>query len=184
MLEPDLADDLRTIAEVSVTMAGFAAVAGAIRLRSEAELEIRNRGWYSALLATGIQAALLALFPLLFVRIPALSEYFWRWCHAVALIVNGASWVFWIRYSFWGRPLRVVLGTFTVVDWIIVPLGVIVFFAVFAVVLGWLQPYAPVIYLSLLIQLLLVASVHFVRQFGELGLHLTRTGPNGDGDSA
>ena len=52
MLDPVLAEDLRTIAEVSVTMAGFVAIAGVLRLRGQAGLGVRNRGWLASILAT------------------------------------------------------------------------------------------------------------------------------------
>jgi hypothetical protein len=165
MLDPDLADDLRTIAEVSVTVAGFAAVTGAIRFRGDAELLARSKANFSALLVSGIQAAFLALVPLILYRIPALSEDFWRWCHGVAFIVNTASWIFWYRYSYWGHSSREILAAFTPVDCVAVPLGILVFSCVLIVVLGGLSAYAAVIYLWLLMQLLLVASLNFVQQF-------------------
>ena len=158
MLDPDFAEDLRTIAEVAVTMAGFVAIVGALQLHREAKLDVRSRAWMVSILATGVQAAFLALVPLILARVPPLEENFWRWCHAV-------SWIFWARVSFLGRPVRVILGALNFIDWIIVPMGMVIFLFITAIVLGWSTPYAPVIYLWLLMQLLLVNSVMFVRQF-------------------
>jgi hypothetical protein len=43
--------------------------------------------------------------------------------------------------------------------------GLVFLIAVFAIALGWSTHYAPVIYLGLLMQLLMVASIGFVRLF-------------------
>ena len=160
MIDPDLADDLRTFAEVSVTLAGFAAIAGVIELRSTEPNRVAPRAQFVTIFVAGIEAALLAFLPLILLRVPFFADHFWRWSHMGATLANVASFVIWYKLSFGRISVKDAYGGMEF-DRYFTPIGIVFMIATLAVSLGFLAGFEAAIYLLFLYWLLFIACFGF-----------------------
>ena len=150
---------LLTIAQIGVTVAGFASLASVVghtRMSTDPQVNaIRLRG----LLNTSLATMLLALFAVLLLAVPALGSWAWRGASIVGLLCAVPIGLGALKRD---RPRRVLPGynkPVTRINYAV--LGVVVFALAFNGT-GLAEPYEMPVFLATLILMLVACSILFI----------------------
>lgn len=163
MIDPSVVEDFRNIAEIGITIAGFAAIVSVVQRAEDAEIEAVRRSALVSLLGATLPLVLLALLPVWLRHGIQVEEHLWRICFGVYVIEQ--LFIF-IVFTISGRGIRSTSTKFLVrlvryLTWVLVPIGFALILVAFLCALGFFSQYYSFIYQGSLLYFLVIASVTF-----------------------
>ena len=161
VIDPGLLEDFRTIAEVAVTIAGFAAIAGVIERTRGQDVSAAKTSALISLLGGTLPVLILALLPAWLSRGFDSAEVVWRVCFGVSLLQQVVAFsMFYASRGVAGRTEGQAAGIKRL-SWALSPIGLTYAVISLACVLGFFSEYYAFVYHGGLVFLVLTACVSF-----------------------
>ena len=149
-------EDMRTLAEIAIALAGFAGVVLAIRSRRAIRDQKVNQARLRELLVTSFIVVFFAFFPPLMTGVLGDSPWAWRGPMLIFALAHLAALL-----SFMLAVGKEGSSDFSLAEWLSLPGAAVVIFLQFATAFGNFPDYVPEIYLLALLWFLLIAAMNF-----------------------
>ena len=162
-MNPDIAADFQTLAQIAITLTGFTGIIGAVQSRGGEALTDLQAYPIVTLLDVSALVVIAAFIPGTVALVINGEAAIWAWSYRILLVVHLLAWLIALPYMNkggwlfrrWPQPERLIIAVATCV-------GISTVIAEVAVISGFFVPLAPFVYQCILITLVAIAFVCFV----------------------